>query len=129
MRSHLDAILQLAPVVPQEYYQKLQERANRLMASARIALDQDLLTREVALLADRCDVSEEVVRLGSHLEQFVHLCDGQGSAGRKLDFVAQEMLREANTISSKSNNAEIAKHVVDLKVSIGRLKEQVQNVE
>jgi uncharacterized protein (TIGR00255 family) len=74
-------------------------------------------------------VSEEIARLRSHLEQFDRLCDSRQHAGRKLDFVSQEMLREANTIGSKSNDAMIARHIVEIKALIDRLKEQVQNVE
>ena len=102
--------------------------------------DQDLL-KEVALFADRADISEEIARLGGHLDQFVAVCQkGQGwegggggvrrgGDGRKLDFIAQEMLREANTIASKANDSTIARLTVDIKSSIDRIKEQVQNAE
>ena len=79
--------------------------------------------------AERADISEEVVRLRAHLEHFAEVCEGSSSAGRKLDFLTQEMLREANTIGSKSNDARIARCVVEMKAAIGRIKEQVQNVE
>ena len=84
---------------------------------------------EVAVFAERADISEEIARLLSHIKQFQDSCDMQVQAGRKLDFIAQEMLREANTIASKSADVEIAHHVVDIKCSIDRLKEQVQNIE
>ena len=94
--------------------------------------DQDLL-KEVALFADRADISEEITRLGGHLDQFVEVCErqeGPGAGdGRKLDFITQEMLREANTIASKANDATIARLTVDIKSSIDRIKEQVQNAE
>jgi uncharacterized protein (TIGR00255 family) len=74
-------------------------------------------------------VNEELTRLSSHLDQFENLCRGGDQAGRKLDFLAQELLREANTIASKANDATAAHHIIDVKGAIDRLKEQVQNVE
>jgi uncharacterized protein (TIGR00255 family) len=129
MRSHLQAVAELAPVVVQEYQKKLQERVNHLLSEAKLVLEQDAVVREVALFADRCDIGEEIARLRSHLDQFEKLCDASEHTGRKLDFLAQEMLREANTIGSKSNHAGITGHVVEIKGRIDRLKEQVQNVE
>jgi uncharacterized protein (TIGR00255 family) len=85
--------------------------------------------REVAVFAERCDISEEIARLTSHLDQFAQLCDREDRVGRTLEFLSQEMLREANTVASKSNNADIARSVVEIKGLIDRLKEQVQNVE
>ena len=85
--------------------------------------------REVAIYAERCDISEEIARLGSHLDQFGGLCDSEEQVGRTLDFLSQEMLREANTIASKSNDTVIVRRVVEIKGLIDRLKEQVQNVE
>jgi len=83
----------------------------------------------VAIFAERCDVNEEVSRLASHLDQFEELCRAPEEAGRKLEFLAQEMLRETNTIGSKASDAAIARHVVEIKAAIDRIKEQVQNVE
>ena len=88
-----------------------------------------MLNREVALYADRCDISEEITRLRGHLDHFVEICDTREAVGRKLDFLAQEMLREANTIGSKSNDGQIARTVVEIKTVIDRIKEQVQNAE
>ncbi|MCK4626711.1 MAG: DUF1732 domain-containing protein, partial [Phycisphaerae bacterium] len=87
------------------------------------------LAREVAIFAERCDVAEELSRLGGHIEQFRKIVGNNEQAGRKLDFLAQEMLREANTIASKSNDGQIAMDVVEIKTAIDRIKEQVQNVE
>jgi uncharacterized protein (TIGR00255 family) len=86
------------------------------------------VAREVALVAERCDVSEELVRLESHLAQFERLLETE-APGRQLDFLAQELGREANTIASKSPDAAIAHAVVEIKARIERLREQVQNVE
>lgn len=129
VREHLDAVRTRAPAVVLEYHEKLAARVARLLQQAQLDLDRDLLAREVAVYADRCDIMEEITRLGSHLDQFTALCDSREEAGRKLDFLAQEMLREANTIGSKSNDADITRRIVDIKASIDRIKEQVQNVE
>jgi uncharacterized protein (TIGR00255 family) len=113
-----------------------------MVSDAKLSLsDQDLL-KEVALFADRADISEEIHRLGGHLDQFVSVCEQDTGAGgnaaganaatgdgRKLDFIAQEMLREANTIASKANDAGIARLTVEIKSAIDRIKEQVQNAE
>jgi uncharacterized protein (TIGR00255 family) len=118
-----------APFVIDDYHKRLSQRVNQLMAKAELQLNQNDLIREVAVFAERADVSEEIQRLTTHLESFEESCRTGEHAGRKLDFIAQEMLREANTIASKANDATIAKHIVEIKGSIDRLKEQVQNVE
>ena len=129
IRKHLAAIAERSPVVLKEYHQRLLNRANELLGEAKLQLQLDDVKREVALYAERCDINEEISRLGSHLEQFEKLCDSRELAGRKLDFLAQELLRETNTIGSKANDAAIAHHIVEIKGAIDRLKEQVQNVE
>jgi len=129
IREHLRAVAELAPQVLKEYHARLLQRANELISEARLQLQLDDLKREVALYAERCDINEEISRLGCHLDQFEKLCDSNEYAGRKLDFLAQEMLRETNTIGSKANDAVIAQHIVEIKGAIDRLKEQVQNVE
>lgn len=129
LRGQLEAISRQAPVVVTEYQERLRTRVQMLLASAKLELEKEALAREVAIFADRCDVTEEVTRLRSHLGQFEQLCGGKEHAGRKLDFLAQEMLREANTIGSKSNDATIGRHVIEVKGLIDRLKEQIQNVE
>jgi uncharacterized protein (TIGR00255 family) len=87
------------------------------------------VVREVGLFTDRSDISEEIVRLRSHLQQFDAIARTEQGSGRKLEFVIQEMLRETNTIGSKANDAEIARHVVEIKTAIERLREMIQNVE
>ncbi len=116
-------------IVQQEYKNKLKKRVDALLASAKLELDEDTLAREVAVFADRSDISEEITRLDSHLQQFTNSFQTNNQAGRRLDFICQEMLREANTIASKASDAEIAHWVVDIKCNIDRIKEQVQNVE
>lgn len=129
IRNELAAIAERSPTVVTEYLKRLTQRVNDLVGQAKLQLAEQDLAKETALFAERCDVSEEISRLKSHLDQFDKLCDSKQHAGRKLDFLAQEMLREANTIGSKSNDTEIARHIVEIKALIDRLKEQVQNVE
>jgi uncharacterized protein (TIGR00255 family) len=118
----------LAANVPQLAQKKLHERLRRLL-EAETAVDPQRLAQEVALLADRADVTEELVRLASHVEQARKLIAGPTAAGRRLDFLVQEIGRELNTIGSKSNLAEISSAVVDAKAVLEKVREQVQNVE
>jgi uncharacterized protein (TIGR00255 family) len=125
----LDAIQKRAPVVVESYGDRLTERLKKLLAEHEISVETADIVREVGLFAERSDISEEVVRLRSHLEQFESIMASPESNGRKLDFLTQEMFRETNTIGSKANDAEIARHVVEIKASIERVREMVQNVE
>jgi uncharacterized protein (TIGR00255 family) len=127
--AHLAAVRQRAPLVIEEYHKRLSQRVNQLISKAELKVDEAELIKEVAVFAERADISEEIQRLTSHLEAFEHACNGSEHAGRKLDFISQEMLREANTIASKANDAEIATRIVQIKGDIDRLKEQAQNVE
>lgn len=129
LRERIVFIESRAPEVIKLYNERLQQRVDNLLSGVQLKLDEESLIREVAIYAERCDISEEIARLGSHIDQFTKLCDSRELAGRKLDFLAQEMLREANTIASKANDSEIARQVVEVKALIDRLKEQVQNVE
>ncbi|GAF92966.1 unnamed protein product, partial [marine sediment metagenome] len=129
IKQKLEQIALRSPVVVEMYHQKLQKRVEELTEGAKLVLDEDSLVREVAIFAERCDISEEVSRLKSHLDQFMQSCDKDEHAGRKLDFITQEMLREANTIASKAADAQISSCVVEVKTYIDRLKEQLQNVE
>ena len=129
VRTRLASIASRAPGVIDEYRERLRSRVASLMQSGGFQLEADGLLREVAVFAERCDISEEITRMGSHLDQFVEVCGRDEQVGRTLDFLAQELLREANTIGSKSNDAAIARSVVEIKGLIDRLKEQVQNVE
>jgi len=127
--SHLAEIQKRAPLVIEDYHRKLTQRVNLLLSKAELQVNQADLLKEIAVFAERADISEEIQRLTSHLESFEHACKTGEHGGRKLDFITQEMLREANTIASKANDAEIARHIVGIKGDIDRLKEQVQNVE
>ena len=134
LRREIGHIAALAPRVAPLYQQKLKERIERAMEGQNLALGGVLLgdadfVRELAVYADRCDISEELVRFQSHLEQFTSAIQSRESIGRKLDFLTQELFREVNTIGSKANDADITKHVVEIKTIIERLREMVQNVE
>ena len=116
-------------VVLKIYAKKLKKRVDELLADAKLKCDDETVAREVAVFADRSDISEEIARLDSHLQQLLGVCQAKGQAGRRLEFIGQEMLREANTIASKATDTEITRLVVDMKCRIDRIKEQVQNVE
>lgn len=129
MARELEVVAGRSSSVVGEYAKRLRRRVDELLAEAKLKLDEETLAREVAILADRSDISEEIARLKAHLQQFRQICQMEGQAGRRLDFLSQEMLREANTVASKAADAQIAKSVVDIKCLIERIKEQVQNVE
>lgn len=127
--ANLDAIRTRVPLVVDEYRRRLMTRVQQLIAESNVSLAESDLLKEVAIYAERSDISEEVSRLGSHLEQFEAAVSSPEPAGRKLDFITQEMLREANTIGSKAGDVEIARCTIEIKGAIDRLKEQVQNAE
>jgi uncharacterized protein (TIGR00255 family) len=120
-----------APRVVEQYQQRLRARINALLADAGTTVRDEDLLREVAVYAERSDIAEEVSRLQGHLEQFREIIDDRPgeSAGRTLEFLAQEMLREANTIASKSSDGDISRRIVEIKGAIDRIKEQSANVE
>lgn len=120
-------IRERAPQVVGEYRQKLKARLDQLLEG--VELDPVRLAQEVALMADRCDVTEELVRLASHFHQFDGALASGEPVGRKLDFLMQEMNREVNTIGSKSSDAEITSLVIRIKAEMEKMREQVQNVE
>ncbi|MFB5194116.1 YicC/YloC family endoribonuclease [Neobacillus sp. KR4-4] len=115
-----------APLVVQSYKERLTKRMEEFVNGQ---LDETRILTEVAVFADKADINEEVTRLKSHIQQFLHTLQSIEPIGRKLDFIVQEMNREANTIGSKANDSNIAKQVVDIKSLLEKLKEQVQNIE
>lgn len=129
MSMNLNSIAARAPQVAEAYRARLTERVQSTIDHFQVTLNPADLVREVSLFAERCDISEEIVRLGSHLAQFDSILDTKDSEGRKLEFLTQEMLRETNTIGSKANDVEISRHVVDIKAAIERIREMIQNVE
>ncbi|HLM45877.1 MAG TPA: YicC/YloC family endoribonuclease [Myxococcaceae bacterium] len=120
-------VAELAPRSVDEYRQRLAERVAELARG--ISVDEQRLAQEVAVFAERTDIAEEMTRLSSHLEQFRQMMAGNEPAGRRMDFLVQEMHREVNTTGSKSQHAEISARVVSMKAEVERIREQVQNVE
>jgi uncharacterized protein (TIGR00255 family) len=133
LRDHiagqLEQIRRRIPVVGEAYRDRLLERVRLVLAELDVEIDRKDLIKEVAIFAERADVSEEVVRLASHLEQFTDIVNEPESAGRKLEFLTQEMFRESNTIGSKASDVEISRHVVEIKATLEKIRELVQNVE
>jgi uncharacterized protein (TIGR00255 family) len=129
IRARLDAIEQRAPCVVEDYAARLHDRVSALLARVNVQLDPDELIKELSIFAERSDISEELVRHRSHLDQFEATLDEPTSEGRKLEFLSQEMVRETNTIGSKANDVQIAREVVEIKGTIDRIRELVQNVE
>ena len=131
IHEKLDRVKARAPQVVQEYERRLKERTERLLQQAGVTADPADVIRDVAAFSEKADIAEEIQRLGAHIEQFSELLGAPADkpVGRTLDFLAQEMLREANTIGSKCADADIARDVVEIKGAIDRIKEQVQNVE
>jgi uncharacterized protein (TIGR00255 family) len=130
IRQELEQIHTRRSVVVQEYAEKLRKRVDSLLAEAKLNLDEETLAREVAVFAERSDITEEIARLQSHLQQFDQARESEDhQVGRRLDFICQEMLREANTIASKAADVDICQRVVNMKCSIDRIKEQIQNIE
>jgi uncharacterized protein (TIGR00255 family) len=127
IRGILETINARAPQVVAEYQKRLAERIKELTAG--YDLDDSRLAQEVALLAEKSDITEEIMRMHSHIGQFVALLQSDEAEGKKIDFLLQEMNREINTIGSKSNDAEIARQVIDAKSELSKLREQAQNIE
>ena len=127
--EHLEKIRQLAPTVATAFRDRLHERVRSLLAEHDVQFDRSDLIKEVSIFAERSDIAEEVTRLASHLEQFRDIMNEPESPGRKLEFLTQEMFREANTIGSKASDVEISRHVVEIKGTLERVRELVQNVE
>lgn len=129
LKMIVEQIKDRAPVVVTNYQERLTDKINKLLETHDVTLNEGDLAREIGLYADRCDITEEVVRLNSHLEQFRNVMQSATSQGRKLDFITQELFREVNTIGSKANDTLIANSVVEAKTIIERIREQVQNIE
>jgi uncharacterized protein (TIGR00255 family) len=111
------------------YLQRLKERITALIEDTAVSPDPDRLAQEAAILADKSDISEELMRTASHLVQFQHIMDSNEAGGRQLNFLVQEFHREFNTIGAKSANAEISHMIVAIKAELEKLREQVQNIE
>jgi len=123
------AIALRAPAIVEEYRVKLRERCREILSEVNAAPDEVRLLQEVAIMADRTNITEELVRLESHLDQFGNAMRGENAVGRKLDFILQELNRETNTIGSKSNDISTSGLMVELKSEIEKVREQIQNIE
>ena len=132
-RDHIAAQLELirkrVPHVAEAYRDRLLERVKTLLGELDVEIERKDIIKEVAIFAERSDIREEVVRLSSHLGQFQEILVEPESAGRKLEFLTQEMFRETNTIGSKAGDVEISRHVVEIKSALEKIREMVQNVE
>lgn len=125
--AFLEGIAGRAPQVVLDYQKRLTDRIRELTGG--MVVDEARLLQEVAIMAEKSDITEEIVRFRSHIDQFTDLLAGADAAGRKIDFLIQEMGREINTIGSKSGDAEISRNVIEIKSELAKLREQVQNIE
>lgn len=125
----LSRIIELTPNIVKGYRDRLAERVSSLLADQGVTVSHSDLLREVSIFADRSDVAEEIVRLRSHLEQFRETMTAEEAAGRKMEFLVQEIHRETNTLGSKANDVEISRCVMEIKNHVERIREIVQNVE
>ncbi|QZY57131.1 YicC/YloC family endoribonuclease [Crassaminicella profunda] len=124
----VDKIESRSPKVVLEYKQRLNDRIHELLDD-NVEIDENRISMEVAVFADKCSITEEIVRLKSHVDQLKKTLEESNTVGRKLDFLIQEMNREINTIGSKSSDLEITNYVVDIKSELEKIREQVQNIE
>lgn len=127
MLEHVAFIEERAPQIVAEYRKKLEDKVQELLSDAQI--EESRLAAEVTIFADKICVDEELVRLRSHIEHTKAVLQEKDSVGRKLDFIAQEMNREANTILSKANDLEVSNRAIELKTGIEKVREQIQNIE
>ncbi|MBO4373548.1 MAG: YicC family protein [Lachnospiraceae bacterium] len=129
MKEYVETIEKRSPQIVEEYRKKLTERIEEFLSSTTAAVDESRIVTEVTIYADKVCVDEEIVRLKSHIESMRQCLMKGGSCGRKLDFIAQEMNREANTTLSKANDLLLSDTAIELKTIIEKIREQVQNIE
>ena len=127
LKGFVDGVQSHAGECVSNYRELLFQRLRQ--ADLELDLDDERVLKEIALFADRCDISEEITRLYSHLDHLHQFLNTEGSIGRKIDFLLQEMNREINTIGSKSNDIRISRHVIDFKNELERFREQIANIE
>lgn len=127
MRVYVDRVEERAPQILAEYRQKLEERVQELLGDAQV--DENRLSTELVIFADKICTDEETVRLKSHIQSMLDALEKEDGIGRKMDFIAQEMNREANTILSKANDLETSDIAIELKTGIEKIREQIQNIE
>lgn len=127
IRARLADIRQRQPDAAAHYRQTLHERLQR--AGLSVPIDDDRLAKEIVVFADRCDISEEITRMDSHLDQFLALAEKDEPVGRTMDFLSQEMARELNTLGAKANDLAISQFAITCKTELDKIREQVQNIE
>jgi uncharacterized protein (TIGR00255 family) len=127
IERHLEDIEKRAPLVVEEYKARLKDKVSRVCPDLK--LDENRILQEVIIFADRCDITEEIVRTRSHLGQFRHYLSVDDAVGRRLDFLLQEIHREINTMSAKASDSSISEMTVEIKAELEKLREQAQNVE
>jgi uncharacterized protein (TIGR00255 family) len=125
----LDKIRTVAPRELDDYKRRLEERVRLLLGERTALLTSEDILKEVALLAERSDITEEIARMDSHIMQFSAALESDLPVGRKLEFITQEMFRESNTMGAKSSSSELSEFVIELKAEVDRIKEQVLNIE
>ena len=126
MKTYTKEIAVIVPEVVETYKKKLKEKISLISENE---IDESRLAQEICYFSDRCDISEELTRLKSHYQQFLHFLDSDEPVGRRMDFLIQEMNREANTIGSKNSSTDVSHRVVEIKSEIEKLREQIQNIE
>jgi uncharacterized protein (TIGR00255 family) len=129
VQGRVHVVAERAPEVVTEYRAKIKQRVSDLLRESEVVIGDADLIREVSIFADRCDITEELARLRSHVDQFLKLLDATPSSGRQLEFLCQEFIRELNTIGSKANDITIAHAIVEGKAAVEKMREIVQNVE
>lgn len=129
IRSVADHLTDRAPQIVEEYREKLRERCREILSEVGALPDESRLLQEVAIMADRSNFTEELVRMNSHLDQFRDILEEGGAVGRKLDFLLQELNRETNTIGSKAGDLATSSVIIDMKSEIEKVREQIQNIE
>ena len=128
VKSYAEKIKERAPQIEKEYADGLRARISELV-DGTVDVSEDRIMLEAAIFADKASITEELVRMNSHISQLHSILDGGGTVGKKLDFLVQEMNREANTIGAKANDLDITKYMLDIKAEVEKIREQVQNIE
>lgn len=129
LRQNLTFLISKQDVAAQEYEERLRQRMEKLISTMGVEIDEGRLLEEVAIYSEKTDYTEEVVRFASHLEQFEEMLAGSEPVGRKLDFLLQEINREANTTASKASDREVIDTVITIKTELEKIREQIQNIE
>jgi len=127
IKDKVELIKERADMIPKEYKERLMQNVQRL--SSDLSFDEDRIETEAVIFAEKSNITEEVVRLGSHLAQMQELLYSDDAVGKKMDFIAQEMFREANTISVKASDYCVSKEIIDIKSELEKIREQIQNIE